>query len=226
MTKIPATDPGPEERFFAELAKLPRGQHAELRRTLGDDRPGHGAYFLEGVAYRSGLAWALKEHLDGLERSNRQALYLVAGLYALVERPHDGEEPEENAEAEAKERKALSLGALLGDLYRAQEARPSTEKRFLALLDADREALPYHLRQAVTLLDAGDLRPDWPRLLRDVTGWGDRIRQTWARDFYRHAEPPERKAKAAAIAEEDGDDAAPQTFTPAATPSDSELETH
>lgn len=212
-TQAPTTDPGPEEHFFAELAKLPRGQHAELRRTLGDDRPGHGAYFLEGVAYRSGLAWALKEHLDGLERSNRQALYLVAGLYALVERPHDGEPAdEENAGAAAKERKPLSLGALLGDLYRAQEARPSTEKRFLALLDADREALPYHLRQAVTLLDAGDLRPDWPRLLKDVTRWGDAVRQTWARDFYRHAEPPERKAKPAANAEEEANDVS-QTST-------------
>lgn len=224
MTTTPETlTLSPEERFFAELAKLPRGQHAELRRTLSDDRPGHGAYFLEGVAYRSGLAWALKEELDGLEQSSRRALYLVAGLYALVERPHDGEEPEEER-TETKARKPLSLGALLGDLYRAQDARPSTEKRFLALLDADREALPYHLRQAVTLLDAGDLRPDWPQLLRDVTRWGDAVRQTWARDFYRHAEPPEKKARQGDEAQSEQDNEAPQTYTPAPAP-DTEEET-
>ncbi|WP_051935681.1 type I-E CRISPR-associated protein Cse2/CasB [Deinococcus sp. YIM 77859] len=208
MTTAPATQP-PEERFFAELAKLSRGQHAELRRTLSDDRPAYGAYFLEGVAYRSGLAWARKEELDGLEQSQRRALYLVAGLYALVERPHDDEPEEERTKTQA--RKPLSLGALLGDLYRSQDARPSIEKRFLTLLDADREALSYHLRQAVTLLKAANMHPDWPQLLRDVTRWGDAVRQTWARDFYRHAESPEKAVPAAS----DEDDAAPRTFTPA-----------
>ncbi|WP_394649557.1 type I-E CRISPR-associated protein Cse2/CasB [uncultured Deinococcus sp.] len=175
-----APEATPHERLVRHLSRLDRGQLAQLRRSLGDDRPGQSVPWLAGVFLRSGL---------GTPGAGQwQALALVAGLYALVERPDDTTE----TEAPAPERRE-SFGQTFGGLYLAQDQRPSTEKRFLALLDADTDALPYALRQAVTLLHAGDHTPDWVQLLRDVNLWdhdeyGDEVRRRWARDFYRRAE--------------------------------------
>lgn len=167
-----------ERQFIDRLSRLERGQLAQLRRALGDDRPGDSAQFLEGVIVRSGMGGG-----------NREAKYLVASLYALIERPQNDETEDQTAARVTREGK--SLGRLLGELFREQQERPSTEKRFLALLDADEDALPYQLRQAVSLLRGSEVRPDWARLLSDVSGWnadwGDKIRRRWAEDFYRAA---------------------------------------
>ena len=179
---------GAERDFIERLSKLERGKLAELRRALADERPGDSAQFLEGVILRAGL-----------EKGNRRAMYLVASLYALIERPKDDESEEETAARTARE--GRSVASLLGEVHveqnrrsgRKSEESSSTEKRFLALLDADEEALPYQLRQAVSLLKGGDVKPDWARLLRDASGWkakwGDQVRRRWARDFYRVAAP-------------------------------------
>jgi len=175
-----------EREFFARLGRLERGPLAKLRRSLGDDQPGDSEQWLQRYIF-----------LSGLEKGNRRMQFLVAGLYALIERPHD-DETEEEAEARAV-REGKSLGWLLGTLYREQGERPSTEKRFLALLDADEGALPYQLRQAVALLRGSDVKPDWAQLLRDVSGWsvdgwGEEVRRRWANDFYRAALPPRQNA--------------------------------
>lgn len=175
-----------ERAFIDCLSRLERGQLAELRRSLGDDRPGDSAQFLEGVIVRSGMV-----------KGNRQAQYLIASLYALIERPHNDESEDETTARVTREGK--SLGHLLGTKHvkqnkcfgRKPDDSSSTEKRFLALLDADADALPYQLRQAVALLKGSDVKPDWARLLSDVSGWnsdwGDLIRRRWAEDFYRVA---------------------------------------
>lgn len=177
MTKQEADDR--PARFVAELARLERGPLAQLRRGLGGDE--RGVYWLEGLYTRTGYGTAQEYEKD--------ILRLVAGLYALKPRARQDEgdaaevetPPAETADSE----KAPSIGTLMGQLYLAQGARPSTEKRFLALLDADRDGLPYHLRQAVTLLATKALTPDWVRLTRDLLRWGDRVRRGWAQDFYR-----------------------------------------
>lgn len=184
------------QKFIDRLARLDRGPLAELRRSL-NDAPGNTAHFLEREIYAAEVAYL-----------ERRALYLTAGLYALIERPHDDETEEQVAARSAREGK--SLGHLLGALYREQGQRPSTEKRFLALLDADEAALPYQLRQAVALLKGSDVKPDWAQLLRDVSGWhhedrGDDIRRRWARDFYRAALPTPTTAS------NDDDSQAPET---------------
>lgn len=175
-----------ERGFIDRLSRLDRGQLAELRRSLGDDRPGDSAQFLEGVILRSGMS-----------KGNRQAQYLVASLYALIERPHNDESEDETAARVTREGK--SLGELVGMQHVDQNRRSgrkaddssSTEKRFMALLDADNDALPYQLRQVVALLKGSDVKPDWARLLKDVSGWnsnwGDTVRRRWAEDFYRAA---------------------------------------
>lgn len=161
-------------RFVWELRRLERGRLAQLRRGLGGDE--RGVHWLEGLYVRSGYGEA--------GRTDRDALRLLAGLYALKPQARDeGEEAEAPPPAAAEP--APSVGTLMGRLYRAQERRPSTEKRFLALLDADREGLGYHLRQAVTLLATEHLSPDWEGLTGDLLRWGDPVRRRWARDFYR-----------------------------------------
>ncbi|GGR11471.1 type I-E CRISPR-associated protein Cse2/CasB [Deinococcus ruber] len=179
-----------ETHFVTALGELERGSLAELRRSLSY-KTGQ-SYFLERLIY---------EHLPEWYRGGwgNQAAFLVAGLYALVERPHSepktDESDAETVPETSKPAAPRNLGSALGRLYRAQENRPSTEKRFLALLDADEEQLADHLRHAVTLLNAGDIRLDWAQLLADVLSWSrpenrDRTREQWARAFYR----PDHKA--------------------------------
>ncbi|AUM01273.1 type I-E CRISPR-associated protein Cse2/CasB [Zoogloeaceae bacteirum Par-f-2] len=62
----------------------------------------------------------------------------------------------------------------------------STERRFIALLDADADELPYRLRQMVALLK--DQAIDFDALLADLLRWhapDKRIQHLWARQFYR-----------------------------------------
>ena len=174
-----------ETNFVTALSELERGPLAELRRSLSY-RTGQ-SYFLERLIY---------DHLPEWYRGGwgNRAAYLVAGLYALVERPHSepkmSESDAETVSENLKTAAPRNLGYALGRLYRAQDERPSTEKRFLALLDADKDQLADHLRHAVTLLNAGEIRPDWAQLLSDVLSWNrpesrDRTRERWARAFYR-----------------------------------------
>lgn len=175
MTNPPTTDDRPA-RFVRELVRLERGKLAQLRRGLGGDN--RSVYWLEGLYARTGYAEATP--------TGKEALRLVAGLYALKPKAlDDGDEPEQSAETAPEAlRKAVSIGKQMGQLYLQQDRRPSTEKRFLALLDADREGIGYHMRQVVTLLDTADLTPDWERLVTDLLYWSDRTRKGWAQDFY------------------------------------------
>lgn len=118
----------------------------------------------------------------------RDMYYLVAGLWALHQR-------------EGRIGARLSLGTACADfdsekrkkLSRDDRKKPtSTEQRFIALLDADRDQLPYRLRQMVALLK--DFNLDFAALLWDsetktgLLNWNDEQKRTqnrWARDFYR-----------------------------------------
>ena len=96
----------------------------------------------------------------------RQALYLVAALYALK----DGDHQEGRTLATALREKASKSASI--------------EKRFLALLDADRDQIVFRLRHAVALVQGG---LDFSRLLEDLWWWFDSERRTqarWAREFY------------------------------------------
>ncbi|WP_246580964.1 type I-E CRISPR-associated protein Cse2/CasB [Deinococcus aestuarii] len=204
MTKVADDRPA---RFVAELRRLERGPLAQLRRGLGGDE--RGVYWLEGLYTRTGYGAA--------EPYRKDALQLVAGLYALGPRARQDEgdaaevemPPAENADTE----RGPSIGLLMGRLYLAQDRRPSTEKRFLGLLDTDRDGLNHQMRQAVTLLATGDLTPDWVRLTTDLLYWGDRVRREWAQDFYREIS---REAKAQA---EVPSTASPEDAPPTPTPS-------
>jgi len=113
----------------------------------------------------------------------RLALYVIAGLFALQPRTAPD-----------------TLAGSLGELMRRRDS-VGIEKHFLALLGADAENLPGCLRQAVGLLATEDIGLDYGALFDDLGLWlgpdpgvRERIRQRWARDFYRSlsraAEPP------------------------------------
>lgn len=117
---------------------------------------------------------------DTHERNSRRlALYAVAGLFAS--------HPEQRAQ---------SFAAAFSDLMRQRESS-SIEQRFVALLGADPDNIVTYLRQAVSLLATEGKGFDYAGLLDDLSRWmnpfidpewRDRIRQRWARDFYRSSQ--------------------------------------
>jgi len=164
--------------FIAHLAGLKehdRGAFAHLKRSLGFEP---GAY---------PRAYPYVERFVGADKHAddpwRKALYLTAGLYAC----HPQHSPN------------TGLAAAFGRLARERDSG-SLEQRFIALLGAEPESLPPMLRQMVSLLAADGLGFDFATLLDDLGRWfdafdtaderkRDRVRQRWARDFYRAYEP-------------------------------------
>lgn len=162
------------ESFIAHLQSLAardRGALAALRRSLGF---APGAY---PPAYPSVERFAVQ---GGDKDSLRQALYLTAGLFAL----------------HPQHAKGHSIADAFGQVMQ-RRASPSIEKRFIALLSAETESLPDHLRQVVALLAANGIGFDYGALLDDIEPWlhprafdaRDRVRQRWARAFYRATLP-------------------------------------
>jgi CRISPR system Cascade subunit CasB len=156
--------------YLKRLAEKDRGALAVLRR---------GAGFAPGTyppAFPYVERFVPNEHAQDRRRLAR---YLVATLFAL--------HPEHVA--------GTSLAAAFGRLMRKRDS-PSLEKRFVALLAAEPEELPVYLRNVVSLLTADSIACDYAALETDLVQWlnshgteaRDRVRQQWARDFYRALE--------------------------------------
>jgi len=121
---------------------------------------------------------------DDAAHWRRQAHYLVAALWAAHWK-------------EGRPGTALSIGEAAARHALTQHTREqlttgtsSTERRFIALLDADLEQLPHRLRQMVALLKEQAL--DFDALLTDLLRWQDerkRKQNEWARQFYRTLNP-------------------------------------
>jgi CRISPR type I-E-associated protein CasB/Cse2 len=128
--------------------------------------------------------------------------FLVAALFAghRWSREHDIDHPPPN------------LGASFREFVRAAERdnRPvseSTEKRFAALLECDRNELPDHLRYAANLLD--DTPIDWLALLTDIGRWDaeKRTQLQWAKTYwYRPPKKPADDESPTGQANDDDDD--------------------
>jgi CRISPR system Cascade subunit CasB len=103
----------------------------------------------------------------------RQMLYLVAGLWAANWRKDRSGELRPPGRACAA--------------YQQGSKSASTERRFIALLDADPDQLPHRLRQMIALLKEYNL--DFETLLSGLFYWNNdqkRTQNQWARDFYRN----------------------------------------
>lgn len=141
---------------------------AVLRRSLAFDLGTHIPAFPYVEPF-------LKSEAEGWRR---QMHYLVAGLWAAHWR-------EGRTDAATPLAKACAL-------YQIASGSASTERRFIHLLDADREQLPHRLRQMVALLNAQPI--DFQPLLNDLLYWNSAEKGTqnaWARAFYRTLNPIE-----------------------------------
>ena len=105
----------------------------------------------------------------------RKVYYLVAGLWAHHWRDRGGGGRQ-------------SIANACRELYWANDQSPSIERRFITLIDADPEQLPYRLRQMVSLLKEQEI--DFNKLSNDLLSWNhpDKFIQIrWAREFYNQA---------------------------------------
>ncbi len=147
--------------WLEKLNETDRKVRAVLRRSLAFD-PGDfpPAYpFVEPFLKNEDKSWRREMH------------YLVAGLWAAHWRKDRSGE-------------RMSLGKACA-AHQGESA--STERRFITLLDADRDQLPHHLRQMVALLK--DYNLDFEALLTGLRYWNSdrkRTQNQWARDFYRN----------------------------------------
>jgi len=110
---------------------------------------------------------------NGDNARRRETLYLVAGLWAAHWHEDVRGQP-------------LALGKACA-LHQLASGSTSTERRFIALLDADRDQLPHRLRQIIALLKEQSI--DFEALLSGLLYWDDdqkRTQNAWARDFYRN----------------------------------------
>ena len=138
-----------------------RGALAALRRGLG--RP-VGA---EPEMLRYVVPWLPVETSPWQE----EPYFLVASLFSLHAKPGGSGD----------------MGRHLADAVTRQQRNEAVERRLTALLAAHRDDLPYHLRQAVSLLRSCDVPIAWSRLLKDIQNWDhpDRwVQRNWARSFW------------------------------------------
>ena len=150
-------------RFFETLSRRSDADNAviaTLRRSLRSD-PGTDA-----------RAMRLIEPLlpPQITKQKRQSVYLVAGLWALV-----------NRRTNAKPQPLAAAMKSIAD-------NSSIQSRFERLLDSDLDELPYRLRQAVTLIASKNVAIDWPQLLSDLHGWNwssHSVQENWAKQFWR-----------------------------------------
>lgn len=163
--------------FAAALSRLAeredRASLAALRRSLGRELadPAEAA----AVFYRilpPVPEWAERDY------------WLAAGLFAL--------HPVGRASDEEAERSRPLATELHDILAREPDARPGLERRFVALLDADREQLDVMLRSVIQLLRQHAQPLDYAQLVRDLRGWDSwwrNVQRRWARAFWRVDKP-------------------------------------
>ena len=104
-----------------------------------------------------------------LNNTQRQIVYLAAGLWALA------------ARRTSTKPKPLAVAT------KSITSNTSTAKRFTQLLDSDSDELVWRLRQLISLLNSTGTAVDWPQLLDDLLAWNrpSRSVQTrWARQFW------------------------------------------
>lgn len=139
-----------------------RGALAALRRGLGK-APASAVEM-----YRYVVPW-LPEDASG---SQEAAYYLVASLFAF--------HPKNCTEG--------NMGSHMAQLWDAQGENDALERRFVALLSAHPEDLPYYLRQAVSQLKSHEEVPiNWSQLLKDLQHWDHPerfVQKQWARQFW------------------------------------------
>lgn len=154
-----------DEKFIGYLESIlkrdDRAILAHLRRGLG--KPAGTA--MEMFPY-------VAPFTQNLNRSSENAYFLVASLFGLY--------PTASWKSDDRNNLGKSLSFL-------KDSSDSIEKRFVALLNANEEDLPNHLRQIISLLKSKDAPVNWLRLLKDIKRWehADKfVQRNWAKAFW------------------------------------------
>ncbi len=156
----------PDNAFIDYLCGLAKRENraalAHLRRGLGKP-PGTAAEMHPYVA-----PWLPAEANRYLE----DVYYVVATLFASHPNHSDA---------------SGSFGETMRRVGRNEGRMESVERRFTVLLNAHRDALPGHLRHAVSLARSHNVPINYERLLKDIRYWNAdqrNVQRTWARDFW------------------------------------------
>ena len=152
--------------FIGALERLDAGGLARLRRnagrTLAEATDAHRTFF-QAAPYR-------------LKEWDEQTYFMIATLFALTKK-----------EDRISDRR--SLGATFRHVRGATqgERANSLDRRFQALINSDREQLPFRLRQLVRLAKSNGQRIDFAKLLTDIGLWeieDKPVQVRWSRDYY------------------------------------------
>lgn len=82
---------------------------------------------------------------------------------------------------------AGNVGNLGASLRKLKDESDGIEKRFVVLLNAEADDLPYYLRQIIGLLKSKEIAVNWEQLFKDVKNWSSDkrfVQQNWARSFW------------------------------------------
>jgi len=146
---------------YLESLRDDRGALAALRRGLGRT----AGDVLEMYPYV--IRW-LPEKTSAQRES---AYFLVASLFAYY--------PDAGGRG--------NLGHCFRRILDPNNDNTAVERRFITLLTAHFDDLPFYLRQAINFLKSKDLPVDWHQLFVDVLAWGHRsgyVQKEWARAFW------------------------------------------
>ena len=178
MSKAPSSPARSlEQDFITILGKLDAGGRARLKRnagnTLNEARNVYDVFF-------TALSYGVSN-----DTPTQNNFFLIATLFALGTHRNDptASNPPRN----------LGASLRLERLERGTDKAGSLDKRFNALLDVDREQLPFRLRQIVSLLASRTIAIDWVQLLRDVRRWEQperSVQRYWAEAYYRSIPVP------------------------------------
>ncbi|GAA5531165.1 type I-E CRISPR-associated protein Cse2/CasB [Herpetosiphon gulosus] len=163
--------------FMNQLWQLDAGGRARLKRNAGQS---YGeARNVYDVFFR------MLPH--GVPDYAYDDYFLVATLFSIGTRlPR--EQQHESRAAQPLNPKESFGAALRKEREQRNNQTGSLDRRFNALLDADREQLPFRLRQIVRLLASRQIMINWSQLLDDLQKWDhqDRyIQRRWAEHYYK-----------------------------------------
>ena len=133
-----------------------------------------------GLSGTPGTAFEMYKYLvpwvGDSSRWESQVFYLVASLFAWHQISWRQDEEQEFS----------NLGSSLRILKNVSNA-DSLERRFLTLLNADREDLHVHLKQLFGLLVAKGIPVNFVQLIKDLKNWNHEshyVQQAWANEFW------------------------------------------
>lgn len=159
------------ERLWSFAENDQRGVLADLRRGLGQPPGTVPKMYPYVIPYLPAECSIWQE----------ETYYLIAALFAYYQSGSGGDS-----------RRKIEQGNL-GDHLRTAVFKDNmdeapVERRFSALLAADRQDLSYYLKDMISLLKSHDVAVHWNQLFRDLQYWqteSKSVQKRWANSFWR-----------------------------------------